>query len=407
MRSGDEGGLLVNAVLWLAGASLAVWIGLLAVWGFFWWPAPRLVPKRGASPSSAGGSPSVVAVIPARNEAEILPWSLPSVLGQDYGGPFRVVLVDDRSNDGTEASARTAAAEAGFHDRLTVLAGELLPEGWSGKVWAMHQGTASAGDADWIWLTDADIAHAPWVLRALVELAKREGRDLVSTMATLRIDSAWDRLLIPAFVYFFAKLYPFRFVSNPRRRTAGAAGGCILVRREALQRAGGIEAIHGALIDDCALGRLIKRSGGNTWLGTSKGVRSLRGYGSLRSVWDMVARSAYTQLGHSPLLLAGTVLGMLFLYALPPVICVWGAIAALLGVTGGAMAAILGGATWALMAGSFLPMLHHHHAGWWMAPLLPLAGVLYTLMTLSSAWRHVRGRGGAWKGRTYPGRGAI
>jgi len=404
--SGDKGGLLVNAVLWLAGASLVAWIGLLVVWGFFWWPAPRLTAKRETSPSEDSRFPSVAAVIPARNEAEILPESLPSVLGQEYDGPFRVVLVDDRSDDGTEAAARTAAEQAGSQDRLTVLRGEPLREGWSGKVWAMHQGTASAGDADWIWLTDADIAHDPWVLEALVELAEREGRDLVSTMATLRIESAWDRLLIPSFVYFFAKLYPFRFVSNPRRRTAGAAGGCILVRREQLERAGGIAAIRGALIDDCALGRLIKRSGRSTWLGFSKGVRSLRGYGTLRSVWDMVARSAYTQLGHSPFLLVGTVLGMLFLYALPPVICVWGAIAALLGVTGGAMAATLGGAAWALMAGSFLPMLHHHRAGWWMAPLLPLAAVLYTLMTLSSAWRHARGRGGAWKGRTYSGRGA-
>jgi len=385
-------------ILWgVAASALAAWIGLILGRGFFWWPAPRLSCRRDALRRGADASdlPSVVAVIPARNEAAILPETLPSVLAQDYDGPFRVALVDDRSEDGTSDAAKQAAEECVRSERLTVLAGEPLPTGWSGKVWAMHQGAGTAGDAEWLWFTDADIAHKPWVLRALVSIAVRGERDLVSTMATLRVASIWDRLLIPAFVYFFAKLYPFRFVSSPRMRTAGAAGGCILVRTAALKRAGGIEAIRDALIDDCALGRLIKRAGGRLWLGYSKGVESLRGYGSLRSVWDMVARSAYTQLGHSPIKLIGTILGMLFLYALPPILCIGGAAA------GAPLLATLGGVTWGLMAASFIPMLRHHRVGGWIAPLLPLAGVLYTAMTISSAWRHARGRGGSWKGRIY------
>ncbi len=391
----------MHALWGLAAASLLAWIGVLVGRGLFWWPSPRLEPPaRGAKASDC----SVVAVVPARNEAQILPHTLPTVLTQDYCGPFGVALVDDRSEDGTASAARAAAEELLAEDRLTVVVGAPLAAGWSGKVWAMHQGAAAASAADppeFLWFTDADIAHEPWVLAALVDRAESDGLDLVSVMATLRVESAWDRLLIPAFVYFFAKLYPFRFVNSPRRRTAGAAGGCILVRGSVLERAGGLAAIASALIDDCALGRLIKATGGRIWLGYSRGVRSVRRYGSLASVWGMVARSAYTQLGHSPLVLAGTILGMLFLYALAPVACAGGAIAAAFGVPGAFPLAAIGAATWGLMAASFVPMLRHHGVGWWTAPLLPVAGVLYTAMTVSSAWRHTRGRGGAWKGRTY------
>ena len=391
----------MHALWGLAAASLLAWIGVLVGRGLFWWPSPRLEPPaRGAKASDC----SVVAVVPARNEAQILPHTLPTVLTQDYCGPFGVALVDDRSEDGTASAARAAAEELLAEDRLTVVVGAPLAAGWSGKVWAMHQGAAAASAADppeFLWFTDADIAHEPWVLAALVDRAESDGLDLVSVMATLRVESAWDRLLIPAFVYFFAKLYPFRFVNSPRRRTAGAAGGCILVRGSVLERAGGLAAVASALIDDCALGRLIKATGGRIWLGYSRGVRSVRRYGSLASVWGMVARSAYTQLGHSPLVLAGTILGMLFLYALAPVACAGGAIAAAFGVPGAFPLAAIGAATWGLMAASFVPMLRHHGVGWWTAPLLPVAGVLYTAMTVSSAWRHTRGRGGAWKGRTY------
>ena len=391
--------------LWsVAAASLLAWIGLLVGRGLFWWPTPRLDPPKACSGPADGTKRCVVAVIPARNEAEIISRTLPTVLTQDYCGPFRAALVDDRSEDETASVALAAAEELSAEDRLTVLRGEQLPAGWSGKVWAMQQGTAAATAAEaseFLWFTDADIAHEPWVLSALVDKAETDGLDLVSTMATLRVDSVWDRLLVPAFVYFFAKLYPFRFVGNPRRRNAGAAGGCILVRRSALVRASGLAAIGAALIDDCALGRLIKGTGGRIWLGFSRGVCSVRSYGSLASVWRMVARSAYTQLGHSPLKLVGTIFGMLFLYALAPVSCAGGAIAGAFGVAGAVPLAVIGAATWGLMAASFVPMLRHHGVGWWIAPLLPVAGVLYTAMTVSSAWRYTRGRGGVWKGRTY------
>jgi len=274
----------MHALWGVAAASLLAWIGLLVGRGLFWWPLPRLdSPEASLEPEDWAGR-SVVAVIPARNEAQILPHTLPTVLTQDYRGPFRVVLVDDRSEDETASVARAAAEESSAEDRLTILRGEPLAAGWSGKVWAMQQGAAAASAAkapEFLWFTDADIAHEPWVLSALVARAEVERLDLVSTMATLRVNSAWDRLLVPAFVYFFAKLYPFRFVGDPRRRTAGAAGGCILVRGSVLERAGGLAAVGSALIDDCALGRLIKRAGGRIWLGFSRGVRSVRGYGSL------------------------------------------------------------------------------------------------------------------------------
>lgn len=389
-------------VLWAVGAaSLLAWIGLLLARGGYWRVSPRLVPPPADDPLP---HPPVVAVIPARNEADVLPETLPTVLAQRYPGPFRVVLLDDRSEDGTATAAKNAAAIFAT-DRLQIVPGAPLPSGWSGKVWAMHQGALAACHQaerpEFLWLTDADVAHEPWVLQALVDRAETEQLDLVSAMARLRVDSAWDRLLVPAFVYFFAKLYPFRFVGDPRRRNAGAAGGCILVRRGTLERAGGFEAIRSALIDDCALARRIKRAGGRLWLGFSRGVTSVRRYGRLASVWAMVARSAYTQLGHSPPMVIGTVIGMLFLYALPPAACLGGAVAAALAVPGALALAVIGGAGWVLMAASFVPIVRHHGVGPWCAGSLPAAGVLYTAMVISSAWRHARGRGGAWKGRTY------
>ncbi len=386
-------------ILWgLTGLSLVTWIGLLLGRGLFWCPAPRLRPPRAGEGMCTN---SVVAVIPARDEAKVLPDTLPTVLAQDYRGTLRAILVDDRSKDETRHVASSLGDSASHEDRLTVFVGEPLPQGWSGKVWAMSQGVAEAGQPEFLWLTDADIAHEPWVLTALVNRAESEHLDLVSTMATLRIKTMWDRLLVPAFVYFFAKLYPFRFVGNPHRRDAGAAGGCILVRRSVLEDAGGLSAIRAALIDDCALGRLIKNAGGRLWLGFSRGVRSVRDYGSLASVWRMVARSAYTQLGYSPLKLGATVVGMLFLYALPPAACIGGTIATIQGLPGSGPIAIVGGVTWAMMAGSFIPLLRHHAVGGWVAPLLPIAGVLYVAMTISSACQHAKGHGGSWKGRTY------
>jgi len=386
-------------VVWAIGCvSLAIWIVLLVGRGGFWLPHPQLQPIRQPLEQQQQ-SISVVAVIPARNEEDVIGKTLPTVLSQNFSGEFRVILVDDRSEDRTAAIARQAAEQSGFPDRLTIISGHPLPNGWAGKVWAINQGAehAAAGKADYIWFTDADIAHDAGVIQALVQKATAENLDLVSVMAQLRIDSRWDRLLIPAFVYFFAKLYPFWFVNNPRLRTAGAAGGCILVRRKTLEEAGGITAIRSALIDDCALGKLIKRHGGHLWLGFTQAVRSVRIYGTLHSVWDMVTRSAFHQLNYSIIKLLGTVIGMLLIYAAPPAITLIGLL------TGEIGHAVLGGATWALMALSFVPILRHQHSPLWQAPLLPVAGILYTAMTVSSAWRHATGQGGMWKGRPYSG----
>jgi hopene-associated glycosyltransferase HpnB len=410
----------MSIALALAATCLTLWIGLVTLRGGFWRVSPRLdaAPHGSARagspderppltnerpPLADERAPSVAAVIPARNEADVLPETLPTVVAQDYEGPFHVTLVDDQSEDGTSAAAQAAAAEAGRPDRLTVLRGEVLPPGWAGKVWALAQGAERGDlvDSAYVWFTDADIAHAPGVLRALVEKAESEGWDLVSVMARLRVDSGWDRLLIPAFVYFFAKLYPFRFVADPHRPTAGAAGGCILVRRKALEEAGGVEAIRSALIDDCALGRLIKRHGGRTWLGFSGSVHSVRQYGNLHSVWDMVARSAYDQLHYSPAILLGTVVGMALLYLVAPLATIGGIAAAAFAVPGSLLLAALGALAWCLMTTSFLPILRHHTSARWPAVFLPVAGALYAAMTIASAWRHRTGRNGSWKGRTH------
>jgi hopene-associated glycosyltransferase HpnB len=385
----------------IACASLTAWIVLLLGRGGFWRPVPRL-DASAAGTDSPSEPPSVLAIVPARNEADILGKTLPSVLGQHYGGRLRVVLVDDRSDDGTAEVAREAARASGQSHRLTLVEGAPLPDGWAGKVWAMRQGEALADDeTEFIWLTDADIAHDPTILQALVDKARTGALDLVSLMAQLPVIRGWDWLLIPAFVYFFAKLYPFRLVSNPQRSTAGAAGGCILVRRAPLEAAGGIESIRSALIDDCALGKLIKRLPGRTWLGFTNSVRSVRGYGTLRSVWNMVARSAFHQLDYSYAKLAGTIVGMLLIYAAPPATTAVGVALALRGVPGAQVLLALGICAWGLMSISFAPILHHQHSSRWLAPVLPVAGVLYTAMTISSAWRHAMGRGGMWKGRTF------
>jgi hopene-associated glycosyltransferase HpnB len=344
----------------------------------------------------------VMAVVPARDEAAMLPETLPSLLAQQYQGRFAVVLVDDQSSDGTAvvAAGLGRAADAAGHGGLEVVSGAPPPPGWAGKVWAMHQGLQAAADrgADFVLFTDADIRYAPGAVAALVRSAGADDRVLVSQMALLRTVTSWERLLIPAFVYFFAQLYPFRWVNRRGGRTAAAAGGCMLVRCRALEAAGGFEPIRGARIDDVALGRLLKRAGGDCWLGFSTEVVSRRRYDTMAEIWDMVARSAYTQLRYSPVALAGTVIGMAWLYILP-------AAAALAGVavliTGGTpWLAAAGLAAWAIMTMSYLPILRLCGLSGARAPCLPLIGMLYTAMTISSARRHRTGRGGEWKGRT-------
>jgi hopene-associated glycosyltransferase HpnB len=389
-------------------AAALAWAYLVAGHGGFWRTSERL-PRVTAEPQAW---PDVVAVVPARNEAAMLPVTLPALLGQEYPGTLTVLVVDDGSTDGTGEVAARIARSPGGHRQLQVIPGVPHPEGerWAGKVWAMAQGVSAAeslgaGFPDpggYVLFTDADIAwEGPEVLRRLVAAAEGDDRDLVSQMALLRVATGWERVVVPAFVYFFAQLYPFRRVNVPGSRTAAAAGGCMLIRRATLDKAGGVAAIRGALIDDVAMGRLIKGQRGRTWLGVSRQVVSVRPYPGLASLWQMVARSAYTQLRYSPALLAGTLLGLLFLYALP----LAGAVAGLaaLGTGGGGLAALTFGAGlagWALMSLSYLPMLRLYRLSPLRAPGLPLIALLYAAMTADSARRHYAGRGAQWRGRT-------
>lgn len=393
----------MSSLVWwiIASISAIAWIVLLAFRGGFWRMQETLeISASEASCSQATGWPDVVVIVPARNEAAVLPKTLPALLDQEYDGELRIVLVDDESEDATEQVASALAAGHIHGERLCVQKAGRPPRGWRGKVWAMAQGFAVAASyhPTYILFTDADIQHDASVIRSLVTHAQDENRDMVSIMAHLHIDGPWDRLLVPSFVYFFAKLYPFRWVAMARRRTAAAAGGCVLVRTEALQKAGGLEAIASAVIDDCSLAAILKRSGASLWLGFSDAVRSVRGYGTLRSSWNMVARSAYAQLRYSPWLLALTLLGMLWIYAAPPLLL----IAGLLGWPSGPfrvpILAIAGG-TVVLMAISYTPILRRYRLPALYVGSLPFAALLYTAMTFTSAWRTWFGRETAWKSR--------
>ncbi|MER5812737.1 glycosyltransferase [Streptomyces sp. NPDC002033] len=398
-------GLLIAAY-----ASLAAWLWLTLAQGMFWRTDVRLPPR-----TAPARWPSVAIVVPARDEAGVLPLSLPSLLAQDYPGEARIVLVDDGSTDGTaDLAACLAAEQPGLP--LTVVSPRDPPPGWTGKLWALRHGIAharaglfparvdgsagpgeeaGAGAPEFLLLTDADIAHEPDSLRELVAAATSAGLDLVSQMARLRVVSPWERLVVPAFVYFFAQLYPFRRINRPAARTAAAAGGCVLLRTGAAVRAGIPDSIRQAVIDDVSLARAVQRSGGRIWLGLAERVDSVRPYPALGDLWRMVSRSAYAQLRHRPMLLAGTVAGLVLVYLVPP-----GALLA--GLAAGRPAvAWAGGLAWLLMAGTYLPMLRYYRQPAVLAALLPLTALLYLLMTVDSAVRHYRGRGAAWKGRTY------
>jgi hopene-associated glycosyltransferase HpnB len=396
-----EAAIIIACVLTTAAA--LGWAYLLALHGGYWRTGQRLPPRGPA----AAASPRMTAVIPARNEAEVLPRCLPSLLSQDYPGPFSVILVDDDSTDETGKVAAELSAAAGGAE-LTVVTARPTPPGWAGKVWAMSEGVAAAGDAEYLLFTDADIAYAPGTISSLA-LAASSGRyDLVSQMALLASDSPAARLLIPSFVYFFAQLYPFRRVNRPGSRTAAAAGGCMLARAEALSLAGGLGRIKAARIDDVAFGQLIKHAGGRCWLGLTADVVSIRRYDRLADVWDMVARSAYTQLGYSLPATVGCVLALVWLYLLPPAAGIAGA--ALLAAGGGAATAAwlaaAGLTGWLLMSVSYAPMLRFYRLPVLRAPSLALVAGLYAAMTADSARRHLAGRGGAWKGRVIPREGA-
>jgi hopene-associated glycosyltransferase HpnB len=399
IRKGEARVVVLAAACLVAAAA---WVYLVAGHGGFWRTDVRL-PGRADAPDPDRW-PSVTAVVPARDEAAILPGTLPTLLAQDYPGEFSVVLVDDGSGDGTGAAAANLAGQAG-RAALRVVTGRPPPPCWAGKVWAMAQGVTAAGECDYLLFTDADIAFGPGTLTALVRAALTDDRALVSQMALLRAEAGWERWIVPAFVYFFAQLYPFRRVGQPGSGTAAAAGGCMLVRREALAAAGGLGGIAGARIDDVALARLLKRGPGRArcWLGFTTAVHSRRPYPRLGDLWQMVARSAYTQLRYSPALLAGTVAGLCWLYLLPPAAAAGGLVAGLAG--GGAAAwwcAAAGLAGWALMTASFVPVLRLYRLSPLRAPCLPVIALLYTAMTADSGRRHYAGRGGEWKGRTVP-----
>ncbi|MEU1670415.1 glycosyltransferase [Streptomyces roseifaciens] len=382
----------MSALTWITVGSLAAWVWLLLGQGFFWRTDVRL---PGRTPPAQW--PSVAIVVPARDEAEVLPSSLPSLLAQDYPGRAEIFLVDDGSSDGTGDLARALAAEHGGLPLTVDSPGEPGP-GWTGKLWAVRHGMALARartDAEYLLLTDADIAHAPDSLRELVSAARSGGLDLVSQMARLRVATAWERLIVPAFVYFFAQLYPFRWINRPGARTTAAAGGCVLLRCEAAERAGVPDSIRQAVIDDVTLARAVRRTGGRIWLGLADRVDSVRPYPRLGQLWRMVSRSAYAQLRHNLLLLAGTVAGLAVVYLAPPVAVVAGAL------TGEALLLTAGAAAWAVMAGTYVPMLRYYRQPLALAPLLPFTALLYLLMTVDSAVQHYRGRGAAWKGRTY------
>lgn len=381
----------MSAIVWTAAGSLAAWLWLLLCQGFFWRTDVRLPPR-----GEPDAWPSVCVVVPARDEAAVLPESLPSLLAQDYPGHAEVFLVDDGSADGTGELARDLARRHGGLP-LTVSSPGEPPPGWTGKLWAVRHGIglARARGPEFLLLTDADIAHGPDSLRELVAAARTGGFDLVSQMARLRVESLWERLIVPAFVYFFAQLYPFRRIGLRGSRTAAAAGGCVLLRTEAAERAGVPDSIRQAVIDDVALAKAVKDSSGHIWLGLAEHVDSVRPYPRLYDLWRMVSRSAYAQLRHNPLLLLGTVIGLAVVYLVPPAAFAAGF------VTGSPAAAVAGGLAWLLMMATYVPMLRYYRQPLALAPLLPFTALLYLFMTADSAVQHYRGRGAAWKGRTY------
>lgn len=366
---------------------LAIWAGLLLFRDRFW-----LADQRDTGPVPTPPRwPSVVAVIPARDEAATIGPVVTSLVRQAYPGPFRIILVDDGSSDGTADVAR-AAGDGRF--AFDVVAGQPLPPGWTGKLWAVAQGIAAAGRPDYLLLTDADILHAPDVVRSLAARACADRLVLVSLMARLRCDAFAERMLVPAFVWFFQLLYPFRAV-NRRGPVAAAAGGVMLVEREALAAAGGIAAVRGSIIDDCALGAVMKHRGAIRLLLTER-AESLRPYPRVRDIGAMIARSAYAQLGYSPLALAGTLAGLALVFLVPPALA--------LGTRG--LDQTGGIAAWVLMTLAFQPMLRFYHRSPLWGVLLPLIASIYGWYTLVSAVQVWRGTGGRWKGRVQARIGA-
>jgi hopene-associated glycosyltransferase HpnB len=381
--------------------ALAIWLHLVFGRGWFW-RVGSLDADRSPVETSGIVWPRVVAVVPARNEAETIGRTIASLVLQDYPGEVSVVVVDDHSEDSTANIARTAAEENGAHERVSIVSASNLPPGWTGKLWALNEGVSrfaapqngeqASGDAKvpaYYWFTDADVAHAPDTLRRLVGKAEREKLDLCSLMVLLQAKTLPERALIPAFVYFFLMLYPPRWIADDDLATAGAAGGCILLNAEALARIGGLAAIRSEVIDDCALARAVKASGGRVRLWLTRNSSSLRAYRTFGEIRDLIARTAFTQLRYSAVILVGTLLGMILTYAAPVVLV----------FAHDSTARALGLTAWILMAASFLPTVRFYRLSAVWAPLLPLTAAFYTYATWLSATRYWLGKGGQWKGR--------
>jgi len=369
--------------------SLLIWVVLTFLRGAFW--QLRAFDDDIAKPQMTAEWPRVTAIVPARNEAETIARAVTSLVKQGYPGELRLVVVDDHSEDGTGKLAREVVALMGARERMEIVQAAELQPGWTGKLWAMQQGVEKAGGhgTNYIWFTDADIEHAPDTLKRLVGRAEAAQLDLISLMVLLQAKSLPEKLLIPAFLYFFLKLYPPQWIADKTSKTAGAAGGCVLLRRDLLERIGGLAAIRGEVIDDCALARAVKRAGGAIWMGLTRKSVSLRAYTTFREIRDLIARTAFTQLGYSGLLLMGTLLGMLLTYVVPVVFTfsprpeVWR----------------LSLAAWVMMTFTYLPTVRFYRLSPLWAPLLPVAAVFYSYATWLSAVRYWLGRGGQWKGR--------
>jgi hopene-associated glycosyltransferase HpnB len=386
--------------VWLAVAviSAAIWLYLAFARGAFW--RLREFDDDFANHKPLSAWPSVIAVVPARNEAATIAPTLASLLKQDYAGEFSVVLVDDHSEDGTAQLAQRAARELGAESRINIRSAAPLPGGWTGKLWALHEGVSHAGARTpaYYWFTDADIVHAPDTLQRLVARAERDHLDLASLMVLLRAKTLPERALIPAFLFFFLKLYPPCWIVNPRARTAGAAGGCILLRRGALERIGGFAATRNKVIDDCALARAVKRSGGKIWMGLTRASVSLRAYATFGEIRDLIARTAFTQLHYSALLLVATLFAMLLIYVAPLAALLFGH---------DPTPRILGATAWLLMPILYLPTIRFYRLSPAWAMTLPLSALFYTYATCLSAVRYWLGRGAQWKGRAQANDGKL
>jgi len=370
----------------VAAIPLAIWLYLGFLRGNFW----RLEEDH-LEPKSLGKWPHVVAIVPARNEAETIARAVTSLLGQEYPGEFSVIVVDDQSDDGTAALSRKAAEELGAAQRLSVQTVAALSPGWTGKLWALNEGiSAASGKApDFFWFTDADIMHAPDTLRRLVSHAETESLNLASLMVLLQAKTFPEKLLIPPFLYFFLMLYPPRWIADPQKQTAGAAGGCILLRRAALERIGGLASIRNEVIDDCALAHLVKKTSGKIWMGVTRASISLREYKTFAEIHDLIARTAFTQLRYSSLLLASTLFGLFVAYWLP-----W-----ILFFAGEDPAWLLGSTAASLMTVTFLFTVKFYNRSALWALTLPFAAAFYGYATCLSAVRYWLGRGAQWKGR--------